>query len=252
VYFAFTLYPLAAAPDVLLAFDAFMRAAPDEFSHLAVLGRVPAVEAFPAELHHEPFVAVLGPYAGPADEGERASAPLRGLAEPLADLSGRMPWVDAQQVYDEDYPAGMRYYWKSLNLPQLTPEIVATLVEHAERAPSDHSTIDVWANGGAIARVPEEATAFGGRDSRYVIGVESNWEHESADDANVAWARDVLASLEGHGSGGLYLNFAGLPDEAAAAVPASHGRNFARLAELKARYDPANLFRHNQNIPPAA
>jgi hypothetical protein len=252
VFFAFTLYPLAAAHDVLSAFDAFMQAAPDELSPLAVLGRVPPVEDFPAELHHEPFVAVLGPYAGSADEGERASAPLRTFAEPLADLSGTMPWVQAQQIYDAEYPRGMRYYWKSLNVPALTPEVVSILVEHAERAPSGHSTIDLWPNGGAIARVPDAATAFAARSDRYVIGVEANWHAPDDDEANVAWARDVLAAIEEHGSGGLYLNFAGLPDEAAAAVPESHGGNYRRLAELKARYDPGNLFRHNQNSPPAA
>jgi FAD/FMN-containing dehydrogenase len=252
VWVTFVLYPLEAAQDVLLAHDAFMRDAPEELAPIAVLGRVPAADPFPAEVHHAPFAAILAPFAGPPEEGEAATAPLRALGEPLADLSGPMPWVEVQRILDEDYPAGGRYYWKSANLAGLDAATVETLVEHARRAPSDHSTIDLWVNGGAIARVPETATAFGNRDALYLVGVEANWEDPAADAENVAWARELLADLERrHGSAGIYLNFAGLPDEAAAAVRAGHGAGYERLAALKARYDPGNLFRHNQNVPPA-
>jgi FAD/FMN-containing dehydrogenase len=252
VWVNFVLYPLAAARDVLLGHDELMRDGPEELAPIAVLGRVPPAEPFPEELHHAPFVGILGPYVGSPEAGEAASAPLRELGEPLADLSGTMPWLSLQQLLDADYPAGGRYYWKSANLPGLDAATVDTLVAHAEQAPSDHSTIDLWLNGGAIARVPDEATAFGNRGAPYLVGVEANWESPEDDDANRAWARGLLADLEGHGSAGVYLNFAGLPDEAAAAARAGHGAGYERLAALKARYDPDNLFRHNQNVPPAA
>ena len=163
-----------------------------------------------------------------------------------------MPWVEVQTVLDEDYPPGLRYYWTSATLDGITPATVDLLVEHAERAPSDHSTIDLWYNGGALARVPEGATAFTGRSAPHLVGIEANWERPEEDAANVAWARTLLADLRREGSAGLYLNFAGLPEEVAAATRAGHGRAYDRLAELKARYDPDNLFRHNQNVPPAA
>jgi hypothetical protein len=140
---------------------------------------------------------------------------------------------------------------KSANLPGLDAATVDTLVAHAERAPSDHSTIDLWLNGGAISRVPDEATAFGNRAAPYLVGVEANWESPDDDEANRTWARALLADLERHGSAGVYLNFAGLPEEAAASARAGHGAGYERLAALKARYDPDNLFRHNQNVPPA-
>jgi FAD/FMN-containing dehydrogenase len=252
VWLTFVLYPLDDAHEVLLGHDRLMRAGPEEIAPIAVLGRVPAVEDFPAELHHAPFAAILAVYVGTPDEGESATAALRQLAEPLADLSAAMPWVDAQQLLDADYPDGGRYYWKSANLEGLSQAVVDVLVDHARRAPSDHSTIDLWFNGGAIAEVAEGATAFGNRDALYLVGVEANWENQADDGVNVAWARALLTDLEPHGSHGLYLNFAGTPDEAAASVRAGHGAGYERLAALKARYDPENLFRHNQNIPPAA
>ena len=155
-----------------------------------------------------------------------------------------MSWVEAQAVLDADYPDGGRYYWKSANLRTLSSAAIDTMVEHAGRAPSDHSTIDVWFNGGAMARVPEEATPFGNREAPYLIGVEANWEDAAEDEANVAWVRELLADLEQHGSSGIYLNFAGTREEAASSVRAGHGANYERLASLKARYDP------RQPLPP--
>ena len=163
-----------------------------------------------------------------------------------------MPFVDVQKVYDADYPAGHRYYWKSAQLPALPAEAVDVLVEQLGRAPSKHSTIDVWLNGGAIASVADDATAFSGRAGLYVLGIESNWEHPSGDDANVAWARELLAAVEEHASDGLYLNFPGFLEEGQSLVRASMGANYARLAELKKRLDPDNVFRRNANVEPAA
>lgn len=163
-----------------------------------------------------------------------------------------MAFVDVQQIYDPEYPAGHRYYWKSAKLPALPPAVVDTLVEHLRRAPSKHSTIDIWLNGGAIARVVEEATAFSGRDGLYVLGLESNWESAADDEANVAWARGVLAAVADHASGGAYLNFPGFLEEGQSLVRASLGSNYERLAALKRRLDPENLFRRNANVEPAA
>ncbi len=216
------------------------------------MGHVPPVEDFPAEIHEEPYVALLGVHTGSVEQGERALQPLRDLGEPLADFSGAMPFVEVQKVYDPEYPAGHRYYWKSTRLPALPAEVVEALVEMMRRAPSKHSTIDVWLNGGAIDRIPEDGTAFSGRGTQYVVNPEANWESTADDEANVAWARDVLASIEEHASGGVYLNFPGFLEEGQSLVRASMGANYERLAELKRRLDPENLFRRNANVEPAA
>jgi FAD/FMN-containing dehydrogenase len=251
VAFLFALYPLESARHVLAEHERIVDAAGDEVSTIVVLGHVPPLDDFPAEIHEAPYAGVLGMYAGPAGEGEEALRPLRELADPLVDVSGPMPFVDAQKIYDPDYPAGLRYYWKSTNLAALSDDAVDVLVERTLSAPSKHSTIDIWLNGGAIERMGESDTAFCGRRNRYVVNPEANWEQAADDDANVAWARGVLAALESHAAGGVYLNFPGFLEEGQTLVRASHGPNYPMLAALKQRLDPENLFRRNANIEPA-
>jgi FAD/FMN-containing dehydrogenase len=250
VAFLFCLYPIEHARVVLEAHERLVLDS-DDISTIAVLGVVPAVDDFADDIHGAPYVGVLGMYAGTAADGEAALAPLRGLAPVLADLSGPMSYVDAQQVYDADYPDGHRYYWKSTGLSALTDDTVDVLVAQALAAPSPESTIDIWLNGGAMARVDDDATAYSGRDTRYLINPEANWEHPSDDEANVAWARGVLTALDGVGDGRAYLNFPGFLEEGDDLVRRSLGPNYDRLAQLKARVDPGNLFRRNANIPPA-
>ncbi len=250
VAFLYALYPLDLACHVLAEHERIVLSGGDEISTVAVLGHIPPLDDFPVDIHDAPFVALLGMYAGPADEGERALRPLRELGELLADFSDRMQYLDVQKIYDADYPAGHRYYWKATNLPALPDEAVDALVEQIRRAPSGHSTVDIWLNGGAISRVAAKETAFSGRDVLYVVNPEANWEDAADDDANVAWARQVLASVETHASGGAYLNFPGFLEEGQSLVRASVGGNYERLAQLKRRLDPDNLFRRNANIEP--
>ena len=251
VFFVFTLYALDDAHRVLAEHERLVLEGGDDVSTIAVFGHVPQGVDFPEELHERPFVAVLAVHAGSAGEGERTLAPLRNLAVPLADLSDRMQFVDVQKIYDADYPAGHRYYWKSAMLPALPGDAVDILVDSLGRAPSKHTTVDLWLNGGAIARVADDATAFSGRSGRYVLAVESNWEDPADDGSNIAWARELLTALEGHVSGGAYLNFPGLLEEGHALVRSSLGANYERLAALKQRVDPDNLFRRNANVEPA-
>jgi FAD/FMN-containing dehydrogenase len=239
VFFCFVLYPGERTREVLRAVDDFT-AGTEDVSPIGVLGRVPHVDLFPAELHGRPFAAVLALHPEGV-EGEQALAPLRELGDPLADLSGRMPYVEAQAALDEDYPNGKLYYWKSADLDGLVEDAVAALVTAAEAAPSDHSTIDVWYHGGAMDRVDPGATAFGARP-RYLIGVEANWDEADAAEANVAWARATVEAMKPFGSGGAYLNFAGFFEEGRELLRASYGEeNFGRLRALKERYDPTNL-----------
>jgi len=253
VAFANVLYPLAAAREVVRGHERIVTADSDgDISTLVVFGHVPPLDAFDAALHGAPFAAVLGMYAGPAERGMAALQPLRELARPLADFSAVMSYVGAQTVFDEDYPAGHRYYWKSQRLPILSDHSIDTLVGKVEAAPSGHSTIDLWLNGGQMSRVADDATAFGPRDPGYLVSPEANWEHAADDDANIAWAREVLASVADEAAGGSYLNFPGMLEEGSALVRSSFGPAYDRLAQVKAQYDPDNVFRRNQNVIPAA
>jgi FAD/FMN-containing dehydrogenase len=238
---AFVLYPGETAVDVLRAVDGYTATARDEVAPLAFLGRVPHADPFPAETHGLPYVAVAAVYAGDADEGEAALAPLRAFGQPLVDLSGRMSYVEAQSLLDEDYPDGWHYYWKSVDLDALDDGALLSLVASAEAAPSQHSTIDLWLHGGEMGRVDPDSSAFGPRP-RYLVGVEANWEPGDSDDANVAWARQAVADLRPFSTGGAYLNFPGFFEEGQELLRASFGeRNYERLVALKKELDPGNL-----------
>jgi FAD/FMN-containing dehydrogenase len=242
VFLLFVFYPGERAGEILRRIDEFTASGPEAVSPLAFLGRVPHVEDFAEEAHGRPYVAVLAPYIGTVDEGERTLAPLRELGDPIADFSGPTTYREAQAVLDADYPDGGFYYWKSADLERLDAEVIERLAASAEAAPSHESTIDVWFHGGAMDRVAPDASAFGARP-RYLIGVEANWEDASTSEANVAWARDAVAALEPYSTGGGYLNFPGLFEEGEELLRASHGAgNYERLVALKQTYDPAGLF----------
>ncbi len=248
VMFVFVLYPGDRAKEVLGFCEEYVAQAPDEVSPLGVLGRVPRDELFPEKWHGEQYAALLAMYSG---EGERVLGPLRELGDPIADLSGPMPYVEAQKLLDEDYPDGWRYYWKSVNISSLSDAVIERLMAHAEAAPSDHSTVDVWYQGGAMGRVRAGETAFGDRSAPYLLGIEANWEEKPEDDeANVAWARDCVDDMRHFSDGGMYLNFPGFLEEGQEMVRDAYGENYQRLVALKNEYDPANLFRMNQNIKP--
>jgi FAD/FMN-containing dehydrogenase len=252
VALTFVLYPGERAVEILEGIAGYVASASDDVSPLAFLGRVPEGEAFPADAHGKPFAAVACVHPGDPAEGERAMRPLRELGEPIVDLSDAMPYVEVQRLLDEEYPNGRRYYWKSIELTGLSEDAIGRLMASADAAPSALSTIDVWFQGGAMAAVATDATAYGDRRAPILIGVEANWEGDEHDDANVAWARACVEDLRPFSGGGTYLNFPGFLDEREQQVRDAYGANLERLARLKRRYDPDNVFRLNHNIAPAA
>ncbi|MDR9432178.1 MAG: FAD-dependent oxidoreductase, partial [Natronomonas sp.] len=180
-------YPSDQLADCLRAYRKYVESAPNEVSTLIFAGELPDEELFEGDDIHRQKFAIMGCYAGSVNDGTQVLSPLRELAAPIADLSGVMPYPDFQQLLDEDYPDGMRYYWKSLYLDDLTDSAIDRIVYWADVAPSPLSTVDVWQLGGAIARVDVEDSAFAGRHAPFLLGVEANWEHPENDDANVEW-----------------------------------------------------------------
>lgn len=239
--------------DAVRTFRDFCAGTPDEIAPLLALGQVPpGGEIFPAGLEGTPFALIGAMYAGDAGEGEAALAPLRTFAEPLADLSGRMPYVEAQQVFDEDYPAReLRYYWKSTNLPGLDDALIDIIVAHAKRQPSPLSTTDLWHVGGAISRIADDSAAYAGRDIGFLLNPEANWRDPADDEANIRWARDFLAAVAEHADDRMYLNFPGFHEGGSATMRRTYGPKYERLLSIKRKYDPDNVFRLNQNIDPA-
>lgn len=250
VFACFVLYPAAQTREVLRGVERLLAQAPDDAAPIAVLGHVPELDELPTDVHGEPFAAVLAVHPGPAGDGERALTPLRELGDPIADLSGAMPWTGAQALLDEDYPDGGRYYWKSINVRELSDGVIDRLIERNDAARSPESTIDVWFQGGAMAAVGETETAFANRRGPYLIGVEGNWDDDVDSTANVAWVRATIDGMREFSDGGAYLNFPGFMEEGDALLRDGHGPNLERLVDVKTAYDPTNLFRLNANIAP--
>jgi FAD/FMN-containing dehydrogenase len=251
VFFAFVLYPGEQTREVLQGYREYTEGLAEEVSPIAVCASVPEEEELPQESWGEPCVMLLGAAITDLERGEQLVAPLRELGEPLADHSGPMPYVEVQQLLDADYPQGMRYYWKSVFLPELSDRIIELTEEWAARRPSPLSTVDLWQLGGAMAQVPADATAYGDRDAPHLLAVEANWEDPADDQANIEWARSCTEAFNEVSSGREYLNFPGMLEERDATLRAAHGEdNYQRLVELKQLMDPHNRFRLHQNIPP--
>jgi FAD/FMN-containing dehydrogenase len=240
-----------ATERTLRFFRDFCEAAPDEVNPLAVCGIIPAdEELFSAATHGRRFVLLGALYVGPVEEGERILRPLRDMAEPLIDFSGVTPYVDTQKLWDADYPDGLRYYWKSVNLSRLDDEVIARIAAHAREQSSPLSTTDLWFRGGAVKWAEAGTSAFHGRDAAVLLGLEANWVDPADDAPNIRWAREFISDMERFSDGSRYLNFAGFQEEGDAMMRAGFGPHHARLVALKRRYDPTNLFRLNQNIDP--
>lgn len=230
----------------------YATSAPDEVSTIFASGIIPPhEEIFPKAIHGKPFALFGAMYAGEAEAGQQMMQPLRDFGQPLLDFSGIMPYIEAQQVFDADYPNGNRYYWKSLNLSRLDEAVIDRFVSHARQQPSVSSTVDLWHIGGAVTRVGDEAAAFHGRQAAFLLNPEANWEDPADDEVNINWVRNFIAAMQEFSDGSRYLNFPGFQEEGDEMMRQAFGRKYERLAALKQKFDPTNFFRLNQNIKPA-
>ncbi|AMB58800.1 FAD-binding oxidoreductase [Microterricola viridarii] len=252
VYFLFVFHDGrdGGIPRALRLFREFCAQAPNEASALAFAGLVPeGADGFAPETFGRPFTAFGGVFVGDPAVGAKAFRPLHEFGEPLFDGSGVTSYVQVQQAFDADYPPGDRHYWKSVQVERLGDEVIALIAEAAVRPASDLSTIDVWHLGGHTHDSIEGAMPV--TSASFLISPEANWTEPGGDEANIAWARGLVAALHPFSNGVRYLNFAGFQEEGDELMRSSLGPNYQRLAEIKARWDPQNLFRLNQNVPPA-
>jgi FAD/FMN-containing dehydrogenase len=244
------LYPLADARNVLKAWRDFAETAPDEATTAFAMWQVPAHPDIPAELSGTPICLFDGVYAGPLDAGEELFRPLRQLSTPILDLSARAPYVEVQSGFDSLFSDGDLYYWKSLYLDELSDEAMETIVSWGERRPNSQILVILRHLGGAISRVDDQATAYGNRGAQYMLSVDGAWTDPQETERNIAWIRAFWDEMQPFSNGGVYLNFPGFGEGGTILWKASHGANYERLVAVKAKYDPDNLFRVNQNIRP--
>jgi FAD/FMN-containing dehydrogenase len=235
--------------QVLRTFRDWAVGAPDEASLLAAIMTAPPEPFVPAELVGQKVVALVGCWCGPVEAGEAALAPLRALG-PVVDLFGPMPYTVLQTMLDGGAPYGLRSYFRGGYLAELSDEVIGAALNQGARMTSPMSQIHFHQMGGAVRRVGSSTSSFSGRAAGYTYNLIGTWADEAEDVAHIAAVRaaaDTLASLSLAGS---YVNFAGDADPAR--VRAAYGDEiYDRLARLKREYDPANLFRRNQNVRPA-
>jgi FAD/FMN-containing dehydrogenase len=238
------------APDVLRFYRDFVRDAPDELGTVVRFGAAPPLPDIPEDLHGRPVVMVGSCYAGPIDHGERVLRPLRAFRTPLLDLVGTMPYVRFQSAIDSTVVHGWNYYWKSTHLPELRDELIDVIAEHAFSCSSPRSYVAMFHLRGAVSRVAEGRTAFGNRQASHAITLDGVWRPgEDFGESDTAWARRFFAALAPFRKG-VYVNFLGA-DENPERVREAYGDSvYERLVDVKTRYDPANVFHHNQNIRP--
>jgi FAD/FMN-containing dehydrogenase len=238
--------------DVLCFYRDFVADAPDELGNVIRLGTIPPLPVVDEDLHFRPAIAVASCYAGPVEAGEGAVRALRQFGTPLVDLVGPTLYVDHQSSLDDTVPHGWHYYWKATYLTGLSDAVIDVLAEHAYGANSPRSYAAMFHMGGAVARAPRDATAYPGRDVEHNIIIDAAWLPEQDDTvgaAETAWAREFLGALEPHRAG-VYVNFLDADDDSSRVREAYGDDTYRRLAEVKAKYDPENVFHNNKNIQP--
>ena len=245
------LHPMSRAEEVLALFREMTGGASDRLTCVLIMRKAPPLPILPKEVHGAPVAGIAVCYSSQVEEGDEAVLPVKRFGEPLADTIGRKPFTAHQQFLDGGQPFGRRYYWKSEYLDALPEAADEAVIRHAGAVTSPHSAVLVMHLGGAAARIPEEATAVGNRRAELVFNIQGSWEDAAEDQRHIAWARDFWSAIRPFSSGGTYVNFL-TQDAGEDRVLAAYGPElYARLARVKARYDPENLFRANQNIRPA-
>ena len=242
-------WPLDKSADILRFWRDFIVKAPEDINGWFAFATVPPVPMFPAEHHLKKVCAVTWCYTGDPAKAEEALAPVRQFAPPLMDFCGPIPFPVLQSLFDGLYPAGLQWYWKADFFQDLSDKAVDLHVKYGERLPSPHSTMHIYPIDGASGRVGKGDTAFSFREARFaevIVGVDPD---PAQNPRLVQWARDYWLALHPFSLGGGYINM--IMDEGEDTVKASYRDNHPRLAQVKRKYDPGNLFRVNQNVKPA-
>ena len=242
-------WPMDDAPEVLRFLRDFAASAPDEVGITGNLRLAPPLPVVPEDLHGQPIAALVVIYAGSIEDGTEALRPVRELGNPALDTVTVKPYVAHQKMFDPAVPHGRHYYWRSHKLGPLDEDMISVVVDHAAQITSPLSTIPIFTQGGAVARVAEDATAFPNRDAAHDINIAASWLPDDPEpERHVEWVRSFFAALEPF-SKGVYVNFTS-DDTSSRTRLAYSPSQWERLVEIKRSYDPTNFFRYNANIPP--
>jgi hypothetical protein len=243
-------WPMEKSPEVLRFYRDWIADAPDDLMTIVIHRKAPALPFVPPELHGRLVVAVACCYAGPVDEGEQVVRPLKAFGSPVLDLCEPKPYLANQAMFDPSFPHGWWYYIRACDVAELSDDVIDITVEHALRIRSPLTAFPIWQMGGAVARASDDETAFNGRGAGHTFNISATSATAEGFDEERDWSRTFWSALEPYHTT-VYVNF--LMDEGQERVREAYGaEKYDRLKALKRRYDPDNVFRLNQNIPPGS
>lgn len=246
------LYSLDEAREAVRFYRDFVTDAPEELGSAVVMRLAPPAPFVPEALHGRPVCAIIVCYTGEIEDGKRLLRPLRAHGEPLADKIGPKSYVAMQSMFDKGQPEGNYYYSKSEYLEELSDDALDTVLAHGATLSSPEGRVAIMQLGGAASRIDDMATATGHRDAGFVFAINNGWTDPADNERQVKWTRDFWRAIRPFSGGGTYVNFLS-EGEGQERVRAAYGsQKYKRLVALKNKYDPANLFRMNQNIKPDA
>ena len=248
IFAGLMVFPFSQAKQILSKYRQFVKSAPEDLNVWVVLRKAPPLPFLPENVHGKEVVVLPIFYTGAAAEAEKLIAPLRAFGEPYGEHLGLQPYVAWQKAFDPLLTAGARNYWKSHNFTEIAGEAVDLIVEFAGKLPSPQCEIFIGLIAGAPNRIAPEAMAYGHRDAKFVLNVHARWDEVEDDQKGIAWARGFFEASKPYASAGAYVNF--MTAEESDRVIAAYGANYERLAQIKKRYDPDNIFHLNQNIKP--
>ena len=249
VHAGIILYPLEHAETVAKFYREYLAAAPEEFGAFLGFHQGPPVPFLPEEWHGKPVCVIVGMWTGDPAEGPARWQPFLDVAPAAGSMVGPMPYPALNQAFDPLQPPGMQAYWKADFLTELNDGAIAAHIEHGAKVPSMQTAVHVYPIDGAVQRVGTTDTAFANRNVKFSPVIAGQWMDPADNEANIAWVRDYAAALRPYSAPGGYINF--MDGDDLPRVAENYGPNYQRLREVKAKYDPQNLFHVNQNIAPA-
>jgi FAD/FMN-containing dehydrogenase len=249
IYGGLIFFEREAAGDLFRYFDRFIDDAPREYGGFPAWHLAPPLPFIPANRVGEPFPVLVSCWTGDHDSGAKVLQGFRDVGPVMAEHVGAIPYTALNSVFDPLLPRGLQHYWKAVFAGNLTDDAIAAHTEHGQRMPAVNCAVHLYPVNGAAHDVAPDATAWGHRDARYATVIAGMWPDPADNDKGIRWVKDYYAALAPHSQPGGYVNFASADDQAK--VHDNFGAGYDRLAQVKRRYDPANLFHLNQNITPA-
>lgn len=241
-------FPYKQAKAILKQYRDFIQTTPPEFNVWVVMRKAPPLPFLPEEVHGKEVVVLAIAVIADLEQNEKLIDSLRGFGQPVGEYIGRQPYVNWQQVFDPLLTPGSRNYWKSHNFTELNDDGLDLMVEYTGKLPSPHCEIFIAYLEGKFNTIPANAMAYPNRDLKFILNVHGRWDDAKQDEAGISWARELFTATSKYASAGAYVNF--MTEDEQDRVSKAYGPNHDRLVQIKKKYDPNNLLKHNQNIKP--